>query len=782
MAKVILTHPVMKFDDGDMHYFGEVDLSGKKAEPAGPGLIAKDDGTYAMFENAATFDGMAIYGDGTAGCVTYAANGEKRGPYLHFHKDEDFCFDLINESGNRHKVSIRIKKDGTYTISQYDEDGFFTHKVLSFKKSLFCLEYRLSEEKERTAVVEKKVGWNFKYPFVPMFLMPYDSTKSVVPSYISGTSGVCTYIGGAQTSYELFGDCVSKFSDEEKSNFNYIDFARNSAYNAIDEEIFHSLSKFGYAVHYYSDGVRYFGEIFDNKFSGIGCIKYDDCDYLGYVSNGDSPYGVKPYRTGMKVYRDGTIQFGSFETMGDDVIFEIHDDFLYILSYYRGSRRGSYYKLKFDTFDLEEYNESDALTESVPFPPVADEMRRDDGKKARIKTKLTPEELLDNDVREALSAYKYRVPKVNQIEVYEYLREVVKVEVPDIVTKICTETFAQKKIHTLYLPEKLTELESGSLAGMKNLLWLKFNENCKVKEIPSDVCDSPVLREVKFPKSVERIREGAFINCKKLKKAFVYAGCVVEERAFPRHCKVIYVAEDGYTRLKKKGKESTQAERSSSRESRVRTRSASSFSFGSAIGSVFGAIFGVITFPFRILFKLFKWLFCSIGSLFASLFGGLGSLGAATNVFSVVSFVVILVCAILNFFDFDETLLEWWHSVCDGIGTWFGMRLVEHCTNLMDNMTSDILLSLLLWLPLLILLIVTFVFECVLNALCGVLWLVCFVLYFVIGLGYYFAIPIGMLVLSIIGLVKDKTATNIALLVLTIGAIAVFYVGLCIGL
>lgn len=156
MAKVILKHPVMKFDDGDKHYFGEVDLSGKRAKPVGIGLVAEDDGTFAMFENAATCDGMAIYGDGNAGCVTYAASGKVCGPHLTFNKDEDFCFDLINEAGNKHKISIRIKKDGTYAILQYDEDGFFTNKVLSFKKSLFCLEYRLKEDKERTAVAEKK--------------------------------------------------------------------------------------------------------------------------------------------------------------------------------------------------------------------------------------------------------------------------------------------------------------------------------------------------------------------------------------------------------------------------------------------------------------------------------------------------------------------------------------------------------------------------------------------------------------------------------------------------
>lgn len=610
--------------------------------------------------------------------------------------------------------------------------------------------------------------------------MAYDATKSVVLSYIGGTSGVCTYMGGAQTSYKLWGDCVSKFSDEERSDYNYIDFARNSAYNAIDEEIFHGLSKFGYAVHYYNDDSYYFGEIFDNKFNGIGCFKTNRYDYLGYVTKTDAPYGVKEYRTGMRVYNDGMIQFGSYETMGDDVIFEIHDDFLYIKSYYRGDRRGSYYKLKFDTFDLEEYDESGTLTESVPFPLVTDEMRRDDGKKARIRTKLTPEDLLDNDTREALSAYKYRIPKANQIEVYEYLRELVKVGVPDIVTKICTETFAGKNnIRTLYLPEKLTELESGSLAGMKSLLWLKFNENCKIKEIPSGVCDSPVLMEVKFPKSVERIREGAFVACKKLKKAFVCAGCVVEERAFPRGCKVVYVAEDGYTRLKNPKKESTQSEKSSGR---VRTRSTSSFSFGSAMGSVFGSIFGVITFPFRMLFLFFKWLFCSIGSLFGALFGGLGSLSVATNLFSIIAFVVMLACTILNFFDFDETLLEWWHYICDGIGTWFGLRLTYLCAGLTEKVPSDILLSLLLWLPILILIIVTFVVDCVLNALCGVLWLVFFVLYFVIGFGYYFAVPAGMLALAIIGLVKDKSSINIAILVLTICMIPVFYVGICIGL
>lgn len=783
MAKVIMRHPVMKYANSDLSYFGEVNLSGKNAEPVGIGLFSDDSGKMMMFENVdGGGNGMAIYGNGNAGCLTYAVDGKVCGPHLTFNRNDDYCFDLLNESGTRHKISIRIKPDGTYAILQYDAEGYFTNRVLSFKKSLFCLEYRLSEDKERTAVVEKKVGWNFKYPFAQMYLMPYDATKSVVPSYISGTRGVCTYIGGAQTGRKLYGDCVSDFSEEERSDFNYVDFARNRAYNAIDEEIFHDLTKFGYAIHYYKDDTYYFGEIFDNKFTGIGCFKCEGYDYLGHVTKADSsPYSVEEFRTGMRVYPDGMIQFGSYKTMGDDVIFEIHDDFLYIKSYYRGERRGSYYKLDFGTFDLEEYSESNTLTESIHFPPISDAMRRDDGEKVKIKTRFKPEELLDNDERDVLSAYRYRVPKKNQIEVYEYLRELVTVEVPSIVTKIDKGTYSgNQHISSIYLSERLSELEGGSLAGVPNLVILKFNDACKIKEIPPDVCDSPSLPEVAFPKSVERIREGAFLRCKKLKKAFVHAGCVVEEHAFPRGCKIVYLSDDGYTEVKKSQKGSTPSGRGAKdRESTRRTVRTRSFSPGSVIGGVFRSLFGILSFPFRMLFLFFKWLFGAIGSLFS----GLGSLGAATNVFSVIAFIVMLACTILNFFDFDTWLLNGWgYLVEDVIGSWFGMRLVELCADLFEKINSGWLISIFAYLALGILILVVFVLECVLNALCGVLLILGFVLFFVIGLGYYIAIPAGMLALAIIGLVRDRSAVNIAILVLTVCMIPLFYVGICIGL
>ena len=68
--------------------------------------------------------------------------------------------------------------------AESDED-----KYAALEEELFGMENenntvnRNLEEKERTAVIEKKVGWNFKYPFVRMYLMPFEE-KGVSPAKI----------------------------------------------------------------------------------------------------------------------------------------------------------------------------------------------------------------------------------------------------------------------------------------------------------------------------------------------------------------------------------------------------------------------------------------------------------------------------------------------------------------------------------------------------------------------------------------------------------------------
>ena len=528
-------------------------------------------------------------------------------------------------------------------------------------------------------------------------------------------------------------------------------------------ELFSECTLDGYAIDHFDDGSLYFGEVFNNNLGGICCRKYKDYDYLGYANH----YTQNPERTGMKVYKNGVVEFGSFVD-GDNVRFEIHNDFLFIKSYDRNEFRGNYYKLYFDTFDLEEYSISNELLEKITYPEVTEEMRKNDNKKAVIKTELTGEDLLDNQMRAELKIYEYTVPAVNQVEISKLKRdvEVFDFYVVDVVTKIKEGTFnGNGGIKKMRLSRNLKILEEGSLNGMKEMWMLKFHGNSQISEIPTNVCDCPKLREIVFSKGVKRIASGAFNKCKSLNYVSIYEGCEVEKGAFPRRCKVNILSDDK-TASKNTDKKANKEKVKSGkiiREKKPKSRRP----------TLIKRIIHTITYPFKLLFNPFKSLF----SLFAKPFGYLGkcfsSFGIKTNIFSIISILVMTVTALMNLFKINVTVNEWATGNVDVITGLFGFHLFD----LVEGLSPQ---GLLLNIVFIVVILASLLVDLVINILVLALFLLYLVLFFVIGVAYSFAIPIGMLILAIVGLVQKKTTTNALILVLDICLIVLFYVAIYI--
>ena len=777
---IIIKYPVMKLNHNGKHYFGEVKKEGAKYVPCGVGLFPINEYSFVMSEyvDDETMAGMTIIGKGNSGIVTYNDNGLFVGPKFSFNDEGDMHFELLNRQGVKEKMAITIRKDGTYYISQYDREGNFTNNVISFKKGVFCFEYRLEETKERTAVKERKAGWNFKYPFVRMFLSPYDHTKSVVPARVEeGT--VYTYVGGAQTGSRLYSDEVK---EEYKDNYNYVRFVNTRKDGFYDyrhpryrerHELFTEQSRFGYAVNRYDDGFLYFGEVYDSKFGGIGCIRYPDYDYLGYVSHSS----LVPDRTGMKVYKNGVIEFGS-SVCFHDVKFEIHDDFMYIKSYHEGKLRGLYYKLYFDSFNMEEFSNEGNLLEKYKFPTITEEMKIDDGKPVTLRSKLTAREHLDNEMLDALRSYRYDVPKVGQIEIMEYLNSnIISVGIPDFVTGIRSDCFKNKgNIEHLYMPEKLNILKERSLFGLKGLRTLKFNENCSVEVIPTDFLDSPIIYEISIPKSVKRIAEGAFSACKSLKKAYVYSRCIIEPGALPKGCKIIYLDPVDKKELKKnknsnaKTKIKKEVKKVEKKKTQLPKPKKTVYKPSFDLGDSLKGALKVLAYPFILLFKLFKLIFEGLGNLFGIIGRGIGSLGLSTNFFSVISIIILITTVLMNFFKINVAINEWGTDNIQVIIDLFGLYLSTLAAKLVST-------SFLLNIIVAVVIVAAFLIDCVINILVVILVVVYFILFFVIGFAYALVIPVGMIALAIVGLVQDKTATNIAILVIDICLAVLFYVG-----
>lgn len=772
---VIIKYPVKRMKYNGKSYFGEVKREENGFKPYGAGLYKLNENSFIMSEkvNNEDLNGMTIIGSGYSGKLTYTKNGFIYGPCIEFDDEKDIVFSYINEYNKKIKFTITISKDGTYYIAQYDNNGNFTNKVLSFKKGLFCLEYRLEEKKERTAVKEIKVGWNFKYPFVRMHLLPFKEA-SVAPAKIIRNGTSYTYRGGAQTNSFLSNSILKA---KYKGDFDYVSFVLSrspdfySEFSKRDHEMFSDCTLNGYAVDYFDDGTSYFGEVFNNQLGGIGCKHYPKYDYLGYL---DHKF-LEPDRTGMKVYEDGIIEFGSF--CYDRLIFEIFDDVLFIKSYECDKLRGKFYKLDLANFDIEEYDENNELSELFPFPEITEEMKVDNGKKATIRTKLTGYDLLDNEMRASLKNYKFNIPKINELEVTHYNNDkLFEVYVPNFVTRIKEFTFSGKdNIKHLYLPENLNKLYEHSLYGMKELTMLKFHENSKISELPSKVCTCPNLTSITIPGSVKLIKSEAFIKCSKLKRAYVYGGCKIEPGAFPKKCKIMIIDSTGKN-LKNKTKMENQKSKIYNKSKKRRT----SLSFD--LSDFFRGVFDVLAFPFKMLFILFRSIFKILLYPFKKLFSLLPksfkptkkfnfSLNLDTNVFSIISIIVLIIAAAINFFKVNVAINEWATDNIDVITNLFGLHLVTLLTNLN---TSSILINLLI----MVAVIVFFVLDCVFNILVFVLFILYMILFFVIGFAYSLVVPLAMFIFAIVGLVKNRSTTNIIILILDICLIALFYIAI----
>ncbi len=767
---VTIKHPVRKMTYKNMTYFGEITVENEKRVPCGAGLYRLDNYSFVMCEKVYkdTLNGMTILARGNSGKLTYYERGIAYGPCIEFNDEKDIVFSNTNEYGKQVKFKIILKKDGTYYISQYNDYGDFNHRVLSFKKGLFCLEYRNLEEKERTAVIEKKVGWNFKYPFVRMFLMPYeDKHKGVAPAKIIQVGNDYIYRGGAQSPTFITNSEVMN-----NTNYNYYDFVKAHDWKDYVEDrrgklhnAFYECRLDGYAIDYIDDESLYFGEVDDDRLGGICCRKYKDYDYLGYAEH----TAQTPDRTGMKVYKNGVIEFGSF-VGEEDVRFEIYNDFLLIKSYDKKQMRGNYYKLYFNTFDLEEYSINDELLEKITYPEVSEDMKKDDNKKAVIKTELTGEDLLDNAAKSELSIYEYTSPTPNAIEIYG-LKKAITVSdfyVFDVVTKIKTGTFSgDSGIKRLRLPRNLKTLEKGSLNGMKEMTSLKFHGNSQISEIPSDVCDCPKLKEIGFPRSVKRIASGAFSECKNLTYVSIYEGTEVESGAFPKKCGVHIIYEKSSNSIfnvnnKKEKEQKVKSGKIIKKEKPYKSKRHTS------LGK---KIMRSIARPFKLLVEFFEVIFSFLAKPFRALGKLSSSLGIETNIFSIISILVMTVTALMNVFKVNVAINEWATGNMDVITGLFGMHLVNLITT---NMSQSVLLNIILA----ILILVAFALDLIINVLVLVLFLVYMILFFVIGFAYALAVPIGMLIFAIVGLTQKRSATNIIILLLDIGLIVLFYVGI----
>ena len=122
----------------------------------------------------------------------------------------------------------------------------------------------------------------------------------------------------------------------------------------------------------------------------------------------------------------------------------------------------------------------------------------------------------------------------------------------------------------------------------------------------------------------------------------------------------------------------------------------------------------------------------------------------------------------MNLFKVNVAINEWATDNIYVVTNLFGF----HVFSFVEGLSPQ---GLLLNLVFIVAILASLLVDLVINVLVLALFLLYIVMFFVIGLGYSLAIPIGMLVLAIVGLVNKKSFTNILILLLDLGLIVLFY-------
>jgi len=557
------------FDNGDK-YYGEVVNGEKKGtgEPCGCGLYwSAKRNEFTMCENIKENkkNGMMMYSDGAMNIFGYYKNDEPRGSRIEYCNDTLNYF-YIGPSNCCNGFSVTVGSDGGYHISEFDENGNYKGKTISYKYGRLYYEFRENMNVEGMIINEKKVGWEYAFNGASIKLKKpnfYMGIKPVVVKYSSrGNDYHYTYVGGVQTV-------------EKKPKFTYVNP------NSLQESYLDPGC--GYGMMEYNNGDFYFGSYADNVRSGFGCCRYpsSNATYVGSFSQ-DKLWGL-----GLLSNEKG-IRLGTwYQGWKHGTAFEFKKDHMLIKRYHNDKAIGHYYKIYKDSFDMEEYDEFDYLIAKHPFVQSKEKIE-----------KIKPIDKIDPKILSSLDekGYEYEVTKDSKIIITKCNIGRKIENVPTIavgIGKYAYEELQEIKKVTIY--GNVSEIGEGCFNNCENID--EFTIYGDISVIPSLTCTSKKLKEVRIPKSVKRIKINAFRFCQNLKKVWIdNPDCVIERDAFPYKCEIIRAKKVEVPKTVKEEKEKSSSTKVTS------TKSVSKRKFKNPFKKV-GKMFASIPSLFKSIFK-----------------------------------------------------------------------------------------------------------------------------------------------------------------------------------
>ncbi len=126
--------------------------------------------------------------------------------------------------------------------------------------------------------------------------------------------------------------------------------------------------------------------------------------------------------------------------------------------------------------------------------------------------------------------FKYFSPGRNDVDLFPW--ELTRVELPESVTEIGGFSFSCNTLTHINFPLGLNHIGFGAFQ-CANIEKIDLSEHTGLKKIPESFAAHSALTEVRLPKSVTQIDDGAFYDCSYLTTVFLHVGVTsIDEDVF----------------------------------------------------------------------------------------------------------------------------------------------------------------------------------------------------------------------------------------------------------
>lgn len=826
------------FSKNGIDYFGEYHVEYDNSKTmAGLGVLKRHkENSIEMHEDCImkSVSGATVYADpqGKEILLGFSKDSAPLGPQFVYNKNDVCCLKCVNKTLGILNFVVYLYPSGIYDVYLYDNKGNFTGKGITFDGTKLCFtKSKQLFESEKTSPLSDK--YDFKHLFFEqgnLEVHDFSYKKYHGPLTYTVSGGDVNFIDAAQYEdvYGKLGATVdlnnNLYVNRTIKGYGYRKTSNGFTLGYIDrykDFDVRTLPFQGVCIRKFDDGGYYLGNFSYGKYNGLALSRKGNDYGLGTYKNGVKNgvfFDILNENLYIRKYRDGKIK-------GNQIKIQSGSFLAYILDENNNQIDSIFYPFSIEDNYITEENSNkdmDAIRDQLDFYTL--EALKD----------YTFTDIVTH--KEEDFGYSTRQAPVHIITITGVKNPSKEMEIPNCVNYIEKGTFESpgceiiKKIVYRGKPSNVILAKSfGPLPGVKEFLILN-----KISDVKKDAfyCESIEYMDLSNCKT---IRTGAFTNCKNLKKVLVNFYSEIEKGAFPPGCVVVYKGayqadnikqffknlpnlfsskrrkrsdelkdsakqkvkelkeqrkakeleekenqkklkeEENKKKVKEKGSKKTKTPK----EKKVKVKKArKKISFN--LGDVCKSILSVLASPFILIGKFFAMLGKGIWSFIKGFFGLFSEIDFGAILESPMTWIpsiILIVCAIINITGLHGSIDNLLSEGLSSYSTLFGLHLSGLGAEWLDNLDKSNILVIVTGLILVVLVLIFFVLDLIINVLLLLGLILYFLFYLIFGIAYVFVLPIAMLILFIIGFLKDRdNGANLILLALNIIFIVVFYI------